>query len=303
MFKSTYGYNCFEKVGIPVIPKLIFKAVDHERKIELLRIGIESTPDEQSYSGIYAISCDGSFIPFGVGTLKVNDYIPVSSLLVKPSSWQLHEKARVPVVEVPVFNIGFNLKEYKSIRGRLHYLNLWGNSDFHGHNFSTVDEKNRIFSYIQESLPVLLFDDYNSLCASRPVICKRVYLLGGKVANFDSILGNDDLSAHILSPQSENRESIDECVSRFENLSKSEPMTIEQIMSEILELERKIDYYGSHMVSTITGHPTFWVIMNRSYLSHYREMLESAEQLYYLIIDMIHSRIHSRTVYRHFAYA
>ena len=299
MFKSTYGYTDEKDLGkysFFVSPP-IYKVDDFKRKVEVFKIGMEFNADEIAYGNIYCLKLGNKHIPFGLNS-SVESYISIKDLRV--GKYTRKSDTNIPVINVEVHSLGVDLKSINvGFRGKIHYANFWGNTGFHGYNFDSIDEKIEALSFLQQALPVLLFDDYDLLCYSMPYICTKVGSSNSE--NYEAIDNSGALESSCLDlkPIYEDREFEHDFFTRMEEKSKENIITIEEFMSEYIILERGMLFYANSF--DLTGlYEKLKKILYPSYNQHHNERHSSFDQFFHEIINTITKRIHAREVYEHF---
>ena len=299
MFKSTYGYTDEKDLGTYsfFVSPPFYKVVDFKRKVEVFKIGMESNADEITYGDIYCLKLGNTHIPFGLNS-SVESYVSIKNLRV--GKYTRKSETNIPVINVEVHSLGIDLQSINvGCRGKLHYANLWGETNFHGYSFDSIAEKKEALSFLQQALPVLFFDDYNLLCYSKPYICTKVGSSNSE--DYEAIDNSRALESSCLDlkPNYEDREFEHDFFTRMEEKSKENIITIEEFMSEYIILERGMLFYANSF--DLTGlYEKSKKILYPSYNQHYKERHSSFDQFFHEIINTITKRIHAREVYEHF---
>ena len=306
MFKATYGYRDIETFwGILPFPQ--YKVVDFIRNIEVFKIGSEIGPDKNSYGEIYCLKNDDAYIPFGIRRSVESDIylrsLDTRSYMKPEAKIHLDTEAKIPLINVEIIKFGDDLNSIlMDPRAQFIYPNYWSECDYHGYKFTSQSEKNQAFTYLQEALPILFFDDYSSLCDSRPAIIVKVIPFDEQKIDVINNTGAIEATAINLNPKYDEKESPDDFLTRLERKSEVAALTIEEFMSEILIIERGMLFYGNGFVSVIRDDQRFWEILEQSYNAYYEDRYENFYRFLYAITQTINTRIDARRVYEKFGH-
>ncbi|WP_426107838.1 hypothetical protein [Massilia sp. TSP1-1-2] len=149
---------------------------------------------------------------------------------------------------------------------------------------------NTAFRRIQEALPVLLFDNYESSHMPRPVLCRHVVPFKDEaISEFDGS-GAIEATSVVLRPPLDDPEPPTVVLDRLEQHSEQAPIRIEEFMKELLSLERDSLFFGHYFSSAMIGNDRILPILRRSFDAYYTEHYSCFERFFSMIVGTERSR-------------
>ncbi|MES2316079.1 MAG: hypothetical protein V4631_01170 [Pseudomonadota bacterium] len=294
MFISTYGYVT-GFVEERSCTGFVHKAVDSERNVEVFKIGGASGVDEPFEGPIYCLKQEGLCEPFCVESVTQVATVPMTQFDIREGRC-INPSIVFPVVKLTISNFGCDLKSIPLARASLHYMDLWGDGKIHGVEFPSASARSEAFKLIQEALPVLLFDDYE-LPWPRPAVCRHVS--PGRQVELSEFDGSGTLEAasvELKAPLAD-PEGPMAVLDRLEKHRAQAPLRIEEIMTEILGLERGYLFFGHYYILPLMSSPRLMPLLRRSFDAHYAGHHAFFEYFYSDIIGLQASRLSSREVF------
>lgn len=302
MFVSTYG---FERVH-PTHFKgssyyaLLHKAINVENSIEIFEIG-DVTIKDSSPERIFCLRNEERCFPFRVTSEKKVGSIPMADFLQQKDPFRVIESAYFLEVEVAVSHLGVDISN--SIGGALHYknyMNVWGDDREHTDKFNDPSEARFAFSCIQEALPILYFEKYHLPENPAPRYCVKVSPKDASLNDSCDSSGALEKKSLIADPSAWVPRYYKSVLESLVERSQVRPLSIEELMAEMLNLERAALFKGSSWVSTPIRDESMVGIFKRSYAAYYGSHYPCFEMFMLAVADILKGRIVSRRVYERY---
>jgi hypothetical protein len=293
MFKSTYGrikngQLSHRRLYVP-------KAIDFTNDIEVFKIGAPSG-DEVPFSGdIYCLKIKSTHVPFVIYSETVISRIKTAEFNTSPYP---HETpGYIPETIVQISHFGSDLKSFRCGRGTLNYQDCWPNSECHGYEFDSKGEKSAAFAFIQEALPILFFDNYDTYWNPTPTLCRKVQPAPhGTQIEIDSSGEIENSSLKIILYQHQ-KESLDEFINRLEVQNNSSPLTMEEFMQELYNAERRSLFYRVFQVDAFVQNERFVELLRSSYQAYYSDHFISFERFLIFVVRLCDYRSNGRLIF------
>ncbi|MCC2636362.1 MAG: hypothetical protein K0Q68_81 [Moraxellaceae bacterium] len=299
MFISTYGYEQITEDG-KRHHGLFHKAIDFANGIELFEIGTLMGVDRSFDGPVYCLKKDQARIPFIVQSASVISEMPMSAFNRKPLRY-LNPAAAFPEVSVKLSSLGHDLKKIPLLREHIFYRNVWEEGDSHEHKFSENPELNSAFKAIQEALPVLMFEDYRSSINPKPSICRHV-LPCATDKIYEPYRSGENEGKSVFLDAPEQPESPQAIINRIEERSQKSPISIEELMAEIISAERGYLFYGNLFASALMNNDKMLPILRASFEERYRSYHSCFEKFLLMVFGIFQSRQSSRAVYERYSW-
>ncbi|MEJ7805632.1 MAG: hypothetical protein WKG03_06890 [Telluria sp.] len=295
MFISTYGFELATTWGHTNYWRF-HKAIDFERGIEIFQIGGAMGIDMPFEGPIFCLKQNADYIPFTVEYETETATAPISAFNCRDNRY-INPLVTFPEVDLTISNFGRDLKSIGLLRAELSYNDVWGDSEFHGYEFRSAADMNTAFRRIQEALPVLLFDNYESSHMPRPVLCRHVVPFKDEaISEFDGSGAIEAMSV-VLRPPLDDPEGPTAVLDRLEQHNEQAPIRIEEFMKELLSLERGRLFFGHSFSSAMIGDDRIVPILRRSFDAYYTEHYSCFERFFSMIEVTERSRQTARAVY------
>lgn len=296
MFVTTYGYIKHRIYGDSKndFKVLVLKAINHQSGIEVFRLGSSGSVDYPP-SEIYCIKRNNDFIPFWIMTTKKIESIPLKNFYIK-KLFYIDPKAHIDVVDVYISRFGDDLSAVRILRGHVCYYNVWLDKQFHGYTFENNFDREELFRIAQETIPLILFENYISFDIPRPLFVRHVRPEKSLRIEFDDSGNTEQISMKQLAPSNPIPESPQSVMERLKALSDQSPLLIEQVMAELLKVERMKLYYNNLFISTCIMDPRLFDVLRRSYEAYYKGIHPEFESFLTLMIITLNTRLCSRNV-------
>jgi len=276
------------------VEMLTLKAIDDQSETEVFYLGSSGSVDGLS-SEIYCIKRNNKFIPFWIRATKKIESIPLKDFDIK-KTFYIDPKAHIDVVDVYISRFGDDLSSVNILRGHVWYSNVWLDEQFHGCIFENDSEREELFKIAQESMPLLLFENYTLPYMPRPMLVRYVRPEKWLQIKFDNSGSTEKASMERLAITDPIPESPQSVVGRLEVLSDQRPLLIEHIMAELLKVERMKLYYNNQFISTCITDSRLFSVLRKSYESYYKSIYPEFESFLVLIILTLNNRLCSRNV-------
>lgn len=296
MFISTFGFTEVFHEGQS--HKLFAqKAIDVERGVELFEIGSAFSVDTPVLGPFYCLKKDAEYIPFSVHLMDEISVVPMSEFNL--TKWRGNNPSiSFPVVHVTISNLGRDPRSIDLLRGSISCRDVWGDERVHGFEFPASTDKSSAFKDIQEALPVLLFEDYAIPCQPRPVICRHVSPVAYEPVAFDAS-GTLEAASVVLKAPLADPEGPMSVLDRMEEHSRQAPLRVEEIMAEILNLDRGHLFFGHSFTSPLMSSDRLLAILRQSFSAYYSGHFSCFERFFILIMGTQANRQTARAVFEH----
>lgn len=282
MFRSTYGYVSSDRS--PGSAGLAHKAVDFERSIEIFRIGVMGGEDVPFHGDIFCFRSPAGPFAFVYAEVPLGR---VALMRFNRSAWWRESPGAIRVVAGAVFNIGIDLQAVETgPRGQVLVDSVIARS------LRVVGplEAEGAFALIREALPLIRFDEYGLLGPS-PAICISVQHAPSPTAPSSPV--EDEalkIGERLLFGQATSCASDTDVIARLQVLAATQPLRLETLFAEILDVERRMFTHGPSAMVPFAGDARFWDLLRASYDAYYREHCDSFERFLLSAVGLVGER-------------
>jgi hypothetical protein len=167
--------------------------------------------------------------------------------------------------------------------------------------FATEADRASVFRNIQEALPVLCFDAYKGYARPEPWICSSVGAVGQEWQLAADTSGTIEGASVMLEAPSSEPLTPNEVLDRLETRMKSGALPIEEILADVLDVERGALFFGNLFAETLVNNVRFWDLLRISYSEHYAGYYDCFDRFLLRIVGLIQARLGSRLVHERYS--
>lgn len=298
MFRSTFGHARTTHED-STSWQLFHMAMDLDAGTQLFEIGSRGGIDDW-HETIYCLRHNKQYIPFSVREKSEVGWKPLSDFNMRSYRY-LHPDSGIRVVDVEVRHVGVCPDSVK-MGPRSHVWLMDVLDGMHTDiSFATDADRASVFRNIQEALPVLCFDAYKGYARPEPRICRRVEPVGQEwLLAADTSGAAEEASVMLKAPSSEPL-TPNEVLDRLEARMKSSALPIEEILADVLDVERGALFFGNLFAETLVNNVRFWDLLRISYSEHYAGYYDCFDRFLLRIVGLIQARLYSRLVHERYS--
>lgn len=298
MFRSTFGHARVTHED-STSWQLFHMAVDLATGTQLFEIGSRGGIDDW-HETIYCLRHNNQYIPFSVREKAEVGWKPLSDFNMR-SYRHLHPDSGIRVVDVEVRHVGVSPHSVKmGSRSHVWFMDVWDgiHTDI---GFATEADRASVFRNIQEALPVLCFDAYKGYARPEPWICSSVGAVGQEWQLTADTSGTIEGASVMLDAPSSEPLTPNEVLDKLETRMKSGALRIEEILADVLDVERGALFFGNLFAETLVNNVRFWDLLRISYSEHYAGYYDCFDRFLLRIVGLIQARLGSRLVHERYS--
>jgi hypothetical protein len=293
VFRSTLGHIPFHG-GRNATCALIHVAVDFSKGSRLYALGSRGGvdgPDER----IYCFEMGGTRIPFSVRQVGKAGWKRLADLSVR--SWgYIPPEAGFSVLDLQVRDIATHPEDApRGLRDSVSGLKVFSDEQ-RGMRFDPpIAERKHLILGIQEALPVLSFDHFNTTIRPDVFICGRVVVADPAY----QALADESGRAHeggLTQPPAEPM-GPQEVLQQLQARNAKNTLTIEEALADVLDMERGFLYFGNLFTSTLVENEGFWDLLRDIYDARYTEQYDRFERFLLRVVSELRTRVEARKVH------
>ena len=298
MFISTYSSLSASKNP----ENMAFKAIDIENRVEIFEIG-DYYGDERESAKIYAISALGETIPFFL-KYKTIEHCKLDLREINPNRYPRSGEVLVRVVSVFVSELGVDLKQkYPPVRNKEDTTSyIGGFSECRGYKFKS-GEKSKILGYINEALPKIKFDYFETSYTPHPTICIAVNSDDEDISEI-----NPDVTVELAKTTIDRIRKRIEYPEVLENIEKYLEFgsdRLELLLADVINVEREFflnGYIGGiHFPQPIIQNREVWKVLRVIYEEDYSAKFESFESFLVRLVYIFNVRGHEKVIFEKYS--
>jgi hypothetical protein len=274
-------------------------AVDLATGTQLFEIGSRGGIDDW-HETIYCLRHNNQYIPFSVREKAEVGWKPLAEFNMSSYRY-LHPDSGIRVVDAEVRHIGVSPHSVKmGVRSHVWFMDVWDgiHTDI---VFATETDRASVFRNIQEALPVLCFDAYKGYVTPEPRICGTVGAVGQEWQLAADTSGSIEGASVMLKAPSSEPLTPNEVLDSLEARMKISALPIEEILADVLDVERGTLFFGNLFAETLVNDLRFWDLLRISYSAHYAGYYDRFDRFLLRIVGLIKARLDSRLVHERYS--